>query len=204
MKSTWWVKMTRTEIEQLLPEILRRTSGAGTVLHAILGVMEGLHVHTESRLAHIDQLFNPYDTDPQFVPYLATWLDLERFFDASDGGATTRDEPITSGSGRLRELIARAAYLSKWRGTGHGLRAFLETATGATGFEIEERPAVEHAWREAFHIRVRVPAWLVIHQALIARIVESEKPAYVTVEILYENGRAAAPYPGENEYVSRV
>lgn len=196
--------MKRTEIEQLLPEILRRTSGAGTLLRAILDVMEGLHVNTESRLAHIDQLFNPYGTDPQFIPYLASWLDLERFFDACEGGASTRDEPITSGSGRLRELIARAAYLSKWRGTGHGLRAFLETATGAAGFEIDERPAAEHAEREAFHIRVRVPASLRIHQALIARIVESEKPAYVTAEILYENGRDAAPYPGENEHVSRV
>jgi len=196
--------MKRTEIEQLLPEVLRRTSGEGTLLHTLLGVMEGLHVHTESRLTHIDQLFNPYGTDPEFVPYLASWLDLDRFFDACEGGAATRDEPITSGSGRLRELIARAAYLSKWRGTGQGLRAFLETATGATGFEIDERPAVQAARREAFHIRVRVSASLISHQALIARIVESEKPAYVTAEILYENRREDAPHPGENVHVSRV
>lgn len=177
--------MKRTGIEQLLPEIMRRTLGAGKPMDAILGVMESLHAPAEDCLLHIEQVFNPYATERRFVPYLASWVDLDRFFDAS------ASEPISSGSGRVRELIARAAWLSKWRGTERGLLAFLETATGATGFAVDEQ-----AGRAPFHIRVRVPAALAPHRALIARIVASEKPAYVTAEIEYE--------PEENEHVPRV
>lgn len=177
--------MKQTGIEQLLPEIMRRTLGAGKPMNAILGVMEELHAPAEAHLARIDQLFNPYATPARFVPYLASWLDLERFFEVSGS------EPVTSGGGRVRELIARAAWLSQWRGTGRGLIAFLETATGAAGFTIDE-----HAQQQAFHISVRVPGALAHHRALIARIVDSEKPACVTAEIHYD--------PEENQDVPRV
>ena len=137
--------MKRTDIEQLLPEIMRRTLGAGKPMDAILGVMEDMHAPAEDCLARIELYFNPYDTQPRFVPYLASWLDLERFFDVSGS------EPVSTGRGRLRELIARAAYLSQWRGTRRGL---------------------------------------------VARIIDSEKPAYVTAEIDYE--------PQENDDGPRV
>jgi phage tail-like protein len=177
--------MKQTGIEQLLPEIMRRTLGAGKPMDAILGVMEDLHAPAEASLERIEQFFNPYTTPARFVPYLASWLDLERFFDVAGS------EPVSSGGGRVRELIARAAWLSQWRGTARGLLAFLETATGATGFTIDE-----HAQQRAFHISVHVPAALAAHQALIARIVDSEKPAYVTAEIHYD--------PEENRDVPRV
>jgi len=177
--------MKRTDIEQLLPEIMRRTLGAGKPMDAILGVMEDMHAPAEDCLARIELYFNPYDTQPRFVPYLASWLDLERFFDVSGS------EPVSTGRGRLRELIARAAYLSQWRGTRRGLVAFLETATGATGFEVDES-----GHQRPFHIRVRVPASLAPHRALVARIIDSEKPAYVTAEIDYE--------PQENDDGPRV
>lgn len=196
--------MKRTAIEQLLPEIIRRTAGAGSPLAAILDVMEGLHAPSEQLLGRIDQVFNPYATDARFVPWLACWLDLERFFSPAAGDPARPGEPISTGSGRLRELIARAAWLSKWRGTGRGLLAFLETATGATGFALDEQWADGSGAPRPFHVRVRVPGALAPHHALIARIVESEKPAYVTADIIYEDSGAAAAQPEENEHVPRV
>jgi hypothetical protein len=80
-------------------------------------------------------------------------------------------------------LIARAAYLSQWRGTRKGLIAFLETATGASGFELDERVNDAAGQPRAFHMRVRAPHALEVHRALIERIIESERPAYVTYEL---------------------
>ena len=63
------------------------------------------------------------------------------------------------------------------------MRLFLETATGATGFEIEEIVADEHGEIIPFHIRVRVPEEATAYVTLIRRIIDIEKPAYVTYEL---------------------
>jgi hypothetical protein len=89
-----------------------------------------------------------------------------------------------TGIGRLRELVASAAYLSRWRGTAKGLQRFLRTATGENDFEIKEnvdRPKL-------FHLVVIAPGPIRPHQGLIKRIVESEKPAYVTYELVIRIG----------------
>jgi hypothetical protein len=102
-------------------------------------------------------------------------VDLERIF-----APHQEDESlISTGIGRLRELIAAAAYLSKWRGTRQGLTRFLETALGATGFVIEEPSP------QPFHLRVIAPAHLQEHKALIERIVGVERPVYATWEVQF-------------------
>jgi hypothetical protein len=90
------------------------------------------------------------------------------------------DAEFPSGNGRLRELVAAAAELSKWRGTRRGLMTYLEVATGLRGFDIQERPD-----GRPFHLRVVVPAGGDVHRALIERIVEQEKPIYTTHEVVF-------------------
>ena len=85
--------------------------------------------------------------------------------------------------GCLRELVAAAAYLSKWRGTMRGLTLFLETATGAPGFEINENVPDSDGSLRPYHIRVRAPEGVVSHRRLIEMIIEQEKPAYVTYDL---------------------
>ncbi len=92
-------------------------------------------------------------------------------------------DPISSGLGNLRELIANAAYLSQWRGTKRGLLLFLQIATGTSNFEIEEQTTGANAPPRSFHIRVRAPRETELHRALIERIIQLEKPAYVTYEL---------------------
>ncbi len=180
--------MKRNEIKQLLPAVFQRTVHEGNPLAALLEVMEQLHAPSEAVLEHLDAIFDPRRTTNEFVTFLAYWVDLDRLFDQAPGGkwqiAFSR-HPMTSGFGRLRELIASAAYLSQWRGTKKGLLLFLQTAIGAQDFEIEEHPLNEAGQARPFHMRVRAPQETAPHAALIERIIELEKPAYVTYELVF-------------------
>jgi hypothetical protein len=95
-------------------------------------------------------------------------------------------DPISTGTGQLRELIAAAAYLSQWRGTAKGLKLFLETATGMSGFELVENVEDAGGDQPPFHIRILAPPEAQPHVALIERIVDQEKPAYVSYELEFK------------------
>jgi phage tail-like protein len=182
--------MKRTEIKHLLPGIFQSTLAEGTPLSAILEVMEALHAPSEEQLRALDANFNPYRAPDDFVPFLARWVDLDRLFEKPvQQRQSSPPRLFPTGLGSLRAQVAAAAYLSQWRGTAKGLMLFLETATGAHGFAIEERVPGSDGKPRPFHFRVRAPRELASHRPLIQRIIESEKPAYVTYEIEF-NGTA--------------
>lgn len=181
----WWAKMKRNEIEGLLPDVIRRTAYPGSVLAALLDVMEAHHAPSEEVLATLDSFFDPYRTPDEFVPYLAGWVDLLRFLDEAPEGSNLGDVTFAGGLGRLRELIAAAAHLTRWRGTAHGLVLFLETATGVSGFVIEEDVTGPDGRLVPFHLRVVAPADAQPAEILIRQIVQMEKPAYVTFELAF-------------------
>ena len=185
--------MKAAQIEQLLPGIFQRTIRPGGPLGAFLDVMEQLHAPVEAQLADLDRLLDPRLTPDPFVPLLARWLDLDRVFQPPHRGR----EPLLrqvmpSGLGRLRELAANAAMLSQWRGTGKGLLLFLSIATGLDGFEVEEHVPGPDGRPLPFHVRITAPAEARPLEDLIRRIIESEKPAYVTDELQFR-----APVTGQ-------
>ena len=71
--------MQRTEIEQLLPGVFQRTIRPGSALYALLEVMEALQSPSEETLEHIETFFAPYHAPDHYLPFLARWLDLDRF-----------------------------------------------------------------------------------------------------------------------------
>jgi phage tail-like protein len=144
-------------------------------MDAMLCTMETLHARAEETLDQIDSLCNSRRSPEAFVPFLAQWVDLERIFAPREDG----DDLVSTGLGRLRELVQNAFFLSKWRGTKEGLRRFLETATGVTGFVIDE-PGTQ-----PFHLRVIAPKEIEPHRALIERIVDVERPVYATWEVQF-------------------
>jgi phage tail-like protein len=173
--------MRQASIERLLPAVVQRTLLPGTPLAALLAVMEALQAPAEAVLDDVAATFDPYRAPDRFAPFLAGWVDLDRFvvFDAA-GGST-----LPSGHGHLRNLVAAAAELSRWRGTGRGLLRLLEVATGVPGFTVEDRVSGPDGRIRPFHVRVTVPAGAVPYRRLVEHIVQSEKPAYLTAEIAF-------------------
>ncbi len=163
--------MKRLEIERLLPGVFQRAAGDGTPIAALLDAMEALHAPSQTALERLDENLDPRRASESFLPLLASWVNL--------------NFPVSSGPGRLRELIAAAAELSRWRGTRKGLLRFLELATGVTGFKLDEHVMDEQGKVRAFHVRVQAPAAIRAHRPMLERIIEREKPAHVTYELAF-------------------
>lgn len=176
-----WQKMKKDEIKTYLPAVFQRTVHAGNPLTAFLNAMEMLHEPTQNILSDIDLFFDPRRSPDNFLPFLANWVNLNRIFET--GGTSDLNSPLMPETNALRELISNATYLSQWRGTKKGLLLFLQTATDAEGFEIQEKVADEEGQTRPFHIKVRVPKTVESKKDLIRRIIESEKPVYLTYEI---------------------
>jgi phage tail-like protein len=161
-------------IERLLPPAYQREAMTGTVLGALLHVMQDLHAPDEAVLETVDDLFTAYQTRERLLPFLARWLALDHLVPQAGIGPGA---PLPMPAGRLRNLVAKGAALAQRRGTPDGLCRTLEIATGVTGFTIEEpvdRP---------YHFVVRVPQAAAGHLLLIRRIVDTEKPAATTAEV---------------------
>ncbi|MEO8286259.1 MAG: hypothetical protein ABI670_07455 [Chloroflexota bacterium] len=179
--------MKQEEIKHLLPEVFQRTVRPGNPLAGLLAVMEDLHEPSEDVLGRLATFFNPYQAPDAFVPYLAGWVDLDMFLrEVPEGTPSGAQSTFPTGTGRLRELVAAAAYLSRWRGTARGLLLFLETATGVEGFAVDEQVLDKSGRAIPYHIRVHAPAVVKQHETLIRRIVQLEKPAYVTFEVQFD------------------
>ena len=182
--------MKADQIARFLPETYRAALGSGHLLETLLVVMETMHAPADAVLDGLDSHFEARRTPDRFVPYLASWLDLDRYLDWP--GGPQAPPRYAAGLGRLRELTAQAAELGRWRGTSDGLLRFLEVATGIPGFAIEENPPDEQGAPRPFHLRVRAPPAALEVKDLVYRVVEAEKPAHVTSEVEFEGGRPAA------------
>ncbi len=173
--------MKQDEIKKYLPAVFQRTVHAGNPLATFLGAMEILHEPSEKVLTGVDQFFDARRTPDEFVPFLAQWVNLDRIFSADV--TIELDSPLMPKIGHLRELVANATYLSQWRGTKKGMLLFLQTATGAKDFEIEERVKGGDGQIRPFHLKIRAPQTTKAQVELIKRIIESEKPIHLTYEL---------------------
>jgi phage tail-like protein len=173
--------MRSAELVQLLPGVFQAAPKLGVRLKALLDAMEGFHAPDEAVLAELDALFDPRRTPEGFVPLLARWMDLEL--------------PVTTGLGRLRELLAAGAELSQWRGTARGLLLFLSTATGRRDFELDERVPGPDGTPRPFHICLRAPSELRPHRALLEDIIGREKPVAVSYELHFRAPGDPGPAP---------
>ncbi len=173
--------MDKEQISRLLPEIFQATRQAQPdVLGAFLGVMQNLQTGDEAVLENLDRYFDPRQTLDAWLPFLSSWVDLDRFLDEKG--------QFPFGPARLRLLILAALRLSQERGTRRGLCAFLEAATGLQGFQVQDDP------RRPYHILVNSPApskaylegfsmSLDQYKACLNHLIHAEKPAYVTCEL---------------------
>jgi phage tail-like protein len=162
--------MRRSAIERLLPLAYQRAAQDGTVLAALLDVMEDLHAPDEAVLAGVADLYAAYRAPDQLVGFLTTWVALGHVA----GSSTSSAIPVT----RLRDVVVQGAELAQWRGTPYGLAKLLRTVTGVDDITIEEPPT------RRFHLRVVVPQPAAAQLDLITRLVRAEKPAATTCEVV--------------------
>ncbi len=176
--------MRREQALLLLPDVFQRTAVMeDNPLTVLLGVMEEMHARDEAILTELERYFDSREAPDDFVPFLSWWVDLAwLFLDPPDDPYASPGRPFAGGIGALRELVAAAARDSKWRGTAGGLVRILETATGVSGFRIEERVTGDDGRPLPFRIRVHAPSEAAPYLSLIQRIAEHEKPAHVVFD----------------------
>ena len=177
--------MEAQRIARFLPEIYQSAVAPGSPLAAILAVMEAMHAPAEAALWQIDSYIDPVRAPDSFALMLASWLDLDRYLDWTGGREGAGQPRYAAGLGHLRTLSALAAHLVRWRGTRHGLERFLVVATGISGFIVEQNPPDARGVPRPFHIRVHAPASAQRVADLVRRIVDEERPVYVTYEIQF-------------------
>lgn len=180
--------MRADRIALLLPEVYRRSLVPGTPLATLLEVMAELHAPVERILSGLPEYFDPQHTPDRFVPFLARWVDLARWLDEDSGAFDT-------GTGRLRQVIAASAQLSRMRGTSAGLAAALECAIGVSGVRIDEEAQDASGRTRPFHVVVTLPQAAAAYEDLVRRIVRQEKPAHVTADVVFAAVGATAPPP---------
>ena len=167
--------MRESDIVSLLPRVVRRSVMSGQPLDALLSTMSQLHEPIEQTLSDVGLLVRPWEAPEAMLPYLAGWLDVDELLSTAADGK----QHLQSGSAQLRKLLVAAADLARWRGTVRGLLLFLETATGLTGFTIDERLLDEHGAVVPFTMRVSAPAAAEQLLPLVRRVIETAKPAHV-------------------------
>lgn len=175
--------MDRHHIPRFLPENFRFAAGRPDgAMAAMLAAMEALHEPDEAIIAGIDGYVSPYRAPDEFVMLQASWLGLDRYFDWSGGRPGSGQPKYAAGVGQLRLLTGEAAELLRRRGMHDTLLRFLELATGVPGFTIED--GKPDGTSHPFHFTLRAPAAAQPLARLIARIVEGERPAHATYDIV--------------------
>jgi phage tail-like protein len=172
--------MRANEIALLLPEVRRRAIVPYTPLDALMAIMEAQHAGSEEVLADLPAVFDPLRTTDRFVPMLAQWVDLQRLNDADGGGIEVA---------RMRLLVAMSARIGRRRGTLRGLLEVLTIATGVGGYLVDDGvstvlPNGQPGPRRPFHITITVPAEGAAMVDLVRAIVDQEKPAHLTADVI--------------------
>ncbi|WP_431267345.1 phage tail protein [Dankookia sp. P2] len=179
--------MQADRIARLLPEIYRGAAQQGSILDAILHVMEALHAPAEARLATLDAVFDPRRAEDAFVAMLAAWLALDPMLQSQAQADPEWRGRLAITPGNLRELVAEAWGLAQARGTPRSLARFLELATGLPGFEVTSPPPGADGTVPPFAARLLAPQAARAMAPLVERIVAFEKPAFTEVQIMFRD-----------------
>jgi phage tail-like protein len=139
-----------------------------------LMIMESIWEPLEWRQNHLHMYVDPKTCPPGFLPWLASWLDPEL--------DTKWPEE------RLRDLIARAMDLFRWRGTRYGLARMIELCTGFAP-RISDDPSQAFCFR----IQLEVPPSRGVDRRLLENLIQAQKPAhagYVLELVVQPEGEA--------------
>lgn len=129
-------------------------------------------------MAHLDSLFGPFSTPPEFLTWLAAWVCM----------------PLNENWPEMkrRRLVREAVELWRWRGTKKGLSRYLQIYTGVEP-EIDDQPVegmrlgpdsklgeikLGDIPPHTFVVNIAVPDLESINEEIVHDIISYEKPAH--------------------------
>lgn len=169
------------KIARLLPEIFQTSVGSNGPLDAFLETQSALHAPCEAVLGNYPNYFDPRRAPVSFLYLLAHWVDLDYLLEGPKAAPH-----FPSGEGRLRELVCLVAQNAKQRGSAQGIERMLTVATGLEGFACIEGGT-------PFQTIVRMPKGAGKYQAMIAKIIAAEKPAFTECTTIFFDNRDELP-----------
>jgi phage tail-like protein len=138
-------------------------------LARFLLAFEGLMAPLEQTADHFDLFLDPRTAPQSFLPTLASWLGL------------TLDEKWPAE--KIRALLLAAPRLFRMRGTKDGLVEHLRIYSGLKA-QIEEPDDRPHH----FIVRLKTPKRHKLDRETLERIIEANRPAHTTYELILERG----------------
>lgn len=138
-----------------LPVIFHDSDFLGRMLLIFENIWEPL----EQRQDHIDLYFDPRTCPASMLPWLASWVDL----------------PLSPHwpESRVRQLVAEALDLYRWRGTRYGLARMIEIRTGLSA-QVDE--VADQPW--VFRVTVHTPEGAGVDRELVQEVIDAHKPAH--------------------------
>ena len=158
---------------QYLPEVLRGSAqavppGEEPFIQRFLHIFEQMFGSIEKKVDNIPLLFDPWQVEARFLPWLASWVALPL---SEAWGERTR-----------RALIRRIVSIYQKRGLAEGLQTFLRIYIGPS-VEVSEDFATPHI----FQVTVNFPAFDARGKALrvreIRKVIDTEKPAHTHYQL---------------------
>ena len=137
-------------------------------------------------ISQMERFFDPILTDPDFLPFLASWVSL-----------SLREEWPEL---KRRRILREAVELFSWRGTRRSLSRWIEIFTGykplitdkpRTGMTLSsasllggEEMTLGDIPPHGFVVKLTIPDEAEVSQDLLHRIIETEKPAHAVYSLM--------------------
>lgn len=120
------VRVAKQSLMRFLPTVYQpRAPGERAFLRDFLWIFQHLYDGVSRRLDTMHEVFNPYTTPPDFLPWLASWFAIS--FDE------TMDEPLR------RRILREAVTLFRIRGTREAIERMVRLFVGLDVKVIENR-----------------------------------------------------------------
>jgi phage tail-like protein len=194
------LKVSRRSLMGFLPRIFQQTEmeGGGTFLRSFLNIIQHTYDSYSSRISRIHDLFDPRTTDPDFLPWLGSWLAIGLNPDWTEL--------------QRRKMLMAATQLFPDRGTARAVSEFVRIYVGANvvveentwpfkGFRIGVHSTIGEDTvilppmnlNHCFVVRLDKPVTRVPDQEIIKihQIIQSQKPAHTSYFLAFSDEEAS-------------
>jgi phage tail-like protein len=194
------LRVSRRSLMGFLPRIFQQTEmeGGGAFLRSFLNIIQHTYDSYSSRISRVHELFDPRTTDPDFLPWLGSWLAIGLNPDWSEL--------------QRRKMLMAATQLFPDRGTARAVSEFVRIYVDANvvveenswpfkGFRIGVHSTIGEDTvilppmnlSHCFVVRLDKPVTRVPDQEIIKihQIIQAQKPAHTSYFLAFSDEEAS-------------